>query len=90
MSSDSYGGVVEEEDGFPGQFKKLEDKIETLVRTCRDLQNNKSELEAKIYDLEGSVKTRVAAEQEYAEEKSMIRSKVDNLLSRLDQVLESK
>lgn len=81
---------MEEEDGFPGQFKKLEDKIETLVRTCRDLQHNKSELEAKIYDLEGSVKARVAAEQEYAEEKSMIRSKVDDLLSRLDQVLESK
>lgn len=79
-----------EEDSFPEQFKKLEDKIEALVQTCRDLQQNKSELESKIYDLEGSIKAKVAAEQEHAEEKSMIRAKVDELLSRLDQVLESK
>jgi peptidoglycan hydrolase CwlO-like protein len=83
------GGVVEE-DSFPGQFKKLEDKIEALVQTCRNLQQNRSELESKIHDLEEFIKAKVAAEQEYAEEKSMIRAKVDDLLSKLDQVLESK
>ena len=79
-----------EESGFPEQFEKLEDKIEELVQTCRDLQQAKSELEAKIDDLEGLLRGKVAAEQEYVEEKSMVRSKVDNLLSRLDQVLGSK
>ena len=79
-----------EEDSFPGQFKKLEDKIEELIQTCRDLQQTESELEAKIYDLEGALRTKVAAEQEYVEEKSMVRSKIDDLLSKLDQVLGPK
>lgn len=79
-----------EEDSFPGQFKKLEDRIEELIQTCRDLQQTESELEAKIYDLEGALRTKVAAEQEYVEEKSMVRSKIDDLLSKLDQVLGPK
>ncbi|MBE9582808.1 MAG: cell division protein ZapB [Proteobacteria bacterium] len=79
-----------EEDSFPGQFKKLEDRIEELIQTCRDLQQTESELKAKIHDLEGALKAKVAAEQEYAEEKSMVRSKIDDLLSRLDQVVGSK
>ena len=79
-----------EEDSFPGQFKKLEDKIEELIQTCRELQQAKSELEAKIYDLEGALRTKVAAEQEHVEEKSMVRSKIEDLLGRVDQVLGSK
>ena len=78
-----------EEDSFPGQFKKLEDRIEELIQTCRDLQQTESELKAKIHDLEGALKAKVAVEQEYAEEKSMVRSKIDDLLSRLDQVVGS-
>ncbi|MCK4390573.1 MAG: cell division protein ZapB [Desulfobacterales bacterium] len=83
------GGSMEEE-SFPEQFKKLEDKVQQLVQTCRDLQQAKSGLEAKIYELEGTLKTKLAAEQHYAEEKSMIGSKINNLLSRLDQVLGPK
>jgi chromosome segregation ATPase len=79
-----------EEESFPGQFRKLEDKIEDLIQTCRHLQQTESELEAKIYELEGALKAKVAAEQEYAKERSMVRSKVDDLLSRLDRVLGSK
>ncbi|MCK4487605.1 MAG: cell division protein ZapB [Desulfobacterales bacterium] len=79
-----------EEDSFPGQFKRLEDKTEELIQTCRDLQETKSELEAKIYDLEGALRTKVAAEQEHVEERSMVRSKIEGLLSRLDQALGSE
>ncbi|RLB81670.1 MAG: hypothetical protein DRH17_08320 [Deltaproteobacteria bacterium] len=83
------GGLVEEE-SFPEQFKKLEDRIEQLVQTCRGLQQAKSELEAKIHDLEGALKAKMATEQQYKEEKSMIRLKIDDLVSRLDQVIGSK
>lgn len=78
-----------DEDIIPQQFKKLEERIEQLVRTCHDLQHAESELEAKIRDLEEALKTKDATEQRYMEEKSMIRSKIDNLLSRMDQVLDS-
>jgi len=79
-----------EEESFPEQFKKLEDRIEQLVQTCRGLQQAKSELEAKIHDLEGALKAKLATEQQYKEEKSMIRLKIDDLVSRLDQVIGSK
>ena len=79
-----------EEGSFPEQFKKLDDKIEELIQRCRHLQQTESELEAKIYELEGALKAKVAAEQEYAEERSVVRSRIDDLLSRLDQVLGSK
>ena len=79
-----------EEESFPGQFKKLEDKIEELIQTCRDLQQTKSELEAKIYDLEGALRTKVAAEQRHVEEKSIVQGKIEGLLSRLDQALGSE
>jgi chromosome segregation ATPase len=78
-----------EEESFPGHFKKLEDKIEDLIQTCRHLQQTKSKLEARIYELEGALKAKVAAEQEYAGERSVVRSRIDDLLTKLDEVLGS-
>ena len=77
------------EDNFPGQFKKLEDRIEELIQKCRDFQQTESKLKAKIHDLNGALKAKADAEQEYTEEKTMVRSKIDDLLSRLDQVVGS-
>ncbi|NVL90249.1 MAG: cell division protein ZapB [Desulfobacterales bacterium] len=78
------------EENFPGQFKNLEDKIEGLVQTYRDLHQTKSGLEARVSDLEGVLKEKVVAEEQYSEEKSVVREKIEDLLSRLDQVLGSK
>jgi predicted nuclease with TOPRIM domain len=75
------------EESFPEQFKELENKIEILVQTCRDLRQTKSQLEAKIENLEDALRNRMAAEHQYVEEKSMIRGKIGDLLGRLDQVL---
>lgn len=78
-----------DEDTIPKQFQKLEDKVGQLVQTCHDLQDSKVALQAKIGELEETLRTRNATEQDHMEEKTMIRSKIDNLLSRLDQVLDS-
>lgn len=79
-----------EEESFPGQFKNLEDKIEGLVQTYRGLHQTKSELETQVSDLERVLKNKVAAEERYVEEKSVVRARIEDLLSRLDQVLGSK
>ena len=76
-----------EEENIPEQFKKLEDKIEALVQRCRDLQQTNSDLEARIFDLEGTLKIKTADEDRYIEEKSIIGAKIENLLSSLDQAL---
>jgi chromosome segregation ATPase len=78
-----------EENNFPGQFKKLEDRIEELIQKCRDFQQTESQLKTKIHDLEGDLKAKADAEQEYTEEKTMVRTKIDDLLNRLDQVVGS-
>ncbi|MBW2174456.1 MAG: hypothetical protein JRF64_07425 [Deltaproteobacteria bacterium] len=74
-----------EEQSFGGQFTKLENRIKEVVETYRDFAQTKSTLEARIYELEEALKTKVAAEQRYVEEKSIIGAKIEGLLSRLDQ-----
>jgi len=74
---------------IPEQFKRLEQKIEQLVQRCNHLQEAKSSLENKITELEQALSAKDASEKRYQEEKSLIRSKVDDLVDRLDQVLQS-
>lgn len=68
------------------QFKKLEEKVEQLVQACRNLKNANTALEAKIQDLEQALKKKDATAQRLMEERSMIRARIDDLLSKLDQV----
>lgn len=77
-----------EKDSIPQQFQKLEEKVGQLVQTCHDLQQSEVALKAKVGELEEALKTQDATSQHYMEEKTMIRSKIDNLLSKLDQVLD--
>jgi hypothetical protein len=85
----ALGGLVEEE-GFAEHFTKLEDKIKAVVQRSRDLQQMKAALEAKIYELEEALKIKVAVEQRYIEEKSIIGAKIEDLLSRLDQAVDHR
>ena len=78
-----------DQDTIPEQFKKLEEKVGQLVQTCNDLQQSKASLEAKIRDYQQALKVKGEAEQKYMEEKMMVRSRIDDLLDRLDQVLDS-
>jgi len=78
-----------DEDSISQRFDRLEERVERLVQTCSDLRESKSGLETKVKDLEQALRTKEAAEQGYMEEKSVIRSKMDDLLGRLDQVLDS-
>ncbi|MFO7963982.1 MAG: cell division protein ZapB [Desulfobacterales bacterium] len=65
------------------QFEDLEKKIENLIRTCRSLELNNSELKEKIERLEEELKGKIEAENNYHQERELIRSKVDNLLGKL-------
>ena len=78
------------EETFPGQFRKLEEKIEELVQACRNLQQTNSELEAKIYYLEEAIKGKAASEHRHVEEKLVIGEKIEGLITTLDQALGSK
>jgi hypothetical protein len=75
---------------MPEQFLRLEERVERLVSACHDLREAKAALEVRVVDLEQRLKTKDLAEQGYLEEKSTIRTRVDNLLNKLDEVLASQ
>ncbi len=78
-----------EEENIPQQFRKLEEKVGQLLQTCLELQNSRAELEARVRDLEDALRIKDAAEHQYMEEKNVVRSKIDDLLTRLDRALEA-
>lgn len=68
------------------QFEEIEQKVEKIVNTCKALEATNLELKNKIERLEGELQDKVEAEKSYTEEKVLIRSKVDSLLSRLEEI----
>lgn len=66
------------------QFEEIEKKIERLIEFRKSHEETNLELENKIKDLEEELQGKIEAEKKYAQEKALIRSKIDNLLVRLD------
>lgn len=68
------------------QFEEIERKVESLIKICKAHEATNSELKSKIKSLEEEIQGKVEAENNYAEEKALIRSKIDGLLARLDDI----
>ena len=68
------------------QFEEIEQRVERLIETCNALETTNLELKNKIKSLEEEIQGKVEAEGSYAEEKALIRSKIDGLLVKLDEV----
>jgi peptidoglycan hydrolase CwlO-like protein len=68
------------------QFGEIEHKVERLIENCRAQAAANSELKNKLTSLEEEIQGKVEAEKNYAEEKALIRSKIDGLLARLDDI----
>ena len=68
------------------QFEEIEHKVEKLIEICNALEATNLEQKNKIKSLEEEIQGKVEAERNYAEEKSLIRSKIDGLLVKLDEV----
>ena len=68
------------------QFEIIEKKVEKLLDVCKSLETTNLELNNKIERLEEELQSRVEAENNYQEEKALIRSKIDGLLGRIEQI----
>ena len=68
------------------QFGEIEHKVEKLIENCKAQAAANSELKNKLTRLEEEIQGKVEAEQNYAEEKALIRTKIDGLLARLDDI----
>lgn len=65
-------------------FEKIEKKVESLIEVNKSLEATNLELENKIKRLEEELQGKVEAENNYVEEKALIRSRIDSLLVRLE------
>ena len=70
------------------QFGEIEQKVERLIENCKAQVAANSELKNKLMRLEEEIQGKVEAERSYAEEKALIRSKIDGLLTRIDEITE--
>jgi len=68
------------------QFGEIEHKVSNLIENCKAQAAANSELKNKLNSLEEEIQGKVEAENNYAEEKALIRSKIDGLLARLDDI----
>jgi len=69
-------------------FEKIEQKVERLIEICKAHEAINLELKLKIKSLEEEIQGKVETERSYAEEKALIRSKIDGLLTRIDEISE--
>ena len=64
-------------------FEKIEKKVESLIEVNKSLEATNLELRNKIKRLEEELQGKVEAENNYVEERALIRSRIDSLLVRL-------
>lgn len=70
------------------QFEEIDKKVEKLIDVNKSLEAGNLELRNKFKRLEEELQGKVDAETNYTKEKALIRSKIDSLLVRLEDITE--
>lgn len=70
------------------QFEEIEQKVDRLIRANQTLEDVNKELKAENLKLTQELRDKIEAEKRYTEVRSLIRSKIDGLMSRLDGIAE--
>ena len=65
------------------RFAEIERSVERVTEVCESFEAINSELKRTIGKLEKELQRKVEAERRYQEERSLIRSKINNLLEKL-------
>jgi chromosome segregation ATPase len=86
MPDNCYEGEMSETEGFEIQFRAIEEKVERLVAISKHLQEANAELQHKIRQLEEELHRKNESVKRLDEEKAFIRSRIDNLLAKLEGV----
>jgi predicted nucleic acid-binding Zn-ribbon protein len=72
-----------------GQFEEIEKKVEKLIDVLKSHETTNLELSNKNRRLEEELQGKNEVESNYSQERALIRSKIDSLLVRLEDVTES-
>jgi predicted nucleic acid-binding Zn-ribbon protein len=72
-----------------GQFEEIEKKVEKLIDVLKSHEATNLELSNKNKRLEEELQGKNEVESDYSQERALIRSKIDSLLVKLEDVTES-
>lgn len=70
------------------QFKEIEEKVGKVIEICKSQETTNLELRNRIKILEEEIQEKVEAENNYTAERGLIRSKIDNILTKLEDITE--
>ena len=68
------------------QLADLEQRVEQLIRVIATQEESHSKLRQENLDLQEELRSKAESEKHYAEERVKIRSKIDNLLVKLEDI----
>lgn len=71
------------------QFDEIEKRVEKLIKVCKTLEVENAALTEKVGRLESELREKGELESRHAEVKALIRTKIDNLMERLEGVTET-
>ncbi|MFH0996913.1 MAG: cell division protein ZapB [Pseudomonadota bacterium] len=80
--------MVENEMLLMQQFEEIEQKLERLIAICSSLEVKNIQLGNTISSLEAELRFKTEALENYSEERTMIRSRIDTLLVKLENIAE--
>ena len=66
------------------KFDDIGEKVDFLIELCQTLQMENTELMAKVERLESELDKKNETEERHTEQQAVIRSKIDGLLSKLN------
>jgi hypothetical protein len=72
------------------QFDQIEKKIAALIKVCKSFEVANKELTEKVKTLESALQQKIETENQYLEQKALIRSKIDGIMTRLDGLTDVK
>ncbi len=75
-----------ENETFLKQFETIEKRLEQLIQICGEKDTQNKELIVRVEQLEEELRGKAEAEKRIMEEMAQIRSRIDRLLKRLEDI----
>lgn len=70
------------------QFELIEKKVEHVVQVRQQLEEKNRDLNSRVEQLENLVQEKIEAERKHGELTTLVKSKIDSLIGRLEGIAE--
>ncbi|MCF8025709.1 MAG: cell division protein ZapB [Desulfobacteraceae bacterium] len=71
------------------QLDNLVEKVDGLIKRCQNLERENADLTDRVKQLESELEQKAETENQFSTQKAQIRSKIDNLIAKLDSITEN-